>query len=189
MPVAAAAAERDGVGGLAAAPVALDEPVSSTRTDRMLKFLGGLLLVLIIVAIGGYALGWFTWDARAAENGGGVVIGVNRDKIDRDTGRVSDAVRDIAEETGEEVEQLGAEIEQRLTESDEVVRGTVARVDPVARQLVVTLPSGERSFDLGPTTDIHRAGHAAQLADLQPGDRVAVAIDGAAVDLVVVQVD
>src|SRR5690606_7597337 len=84
-------------------------------------------------------------------------------------------------------EEVGEAIERRLTEADEVVRGTVASVDVGRSLLVLRQPAGDRSFELDAGAELYLAGDEIELADLRPGDEVRVALDGVVVDFVVVR--
>lgn len=153
----------------------------------MLKFLGVVLLLLIVVGAAGWFLGWIDIGAVQAGSNEQVTVRIDKGEIERDTGRVAKGIRDAIDRFGAGSDEVEQAIETRVDAADEIVAGTVASVDVGQRRFVVRQPSGDRTFELGTDAELFLVGDEITLADLRAGDEVQVALEGSAVDFVVVR--
>jgi hypothetical protein len=123
------------------------------------------IILLVVLAIG-FWQGWFAWNIdthdRAGQREFDAQLSVDKDKIKQDLDDVVDQSQQLATQ---------AEAAVELTSVD----GRVTRVDLAESSLLLELADGEQlRLLIDQNSDLTAAGERIELANIAPGDRVAV---------------
>jgi hypothetical protein len=129
-----------------------------------------LLTLIVLIAIGvgvGFYLGWFVVSMDRNVDGNGkitVSLDINPAKI---TG-TTQVVAQKAEQIKEKIEVHG---------NAETVKGTIAKVEPAAKRLVVTSGDKEVTIVVEPTSKVRLNDADIKLDDLRVGDHINAVYD------------
>jgi len=125
----------------------------------MQRFLGALVIVVIIIAVVGVYFDWFHFQKPTHNNDDTVTysVEVNKAKIKEDTARLKEKVADA-------------------TDGDRTVAGRIITVDFKAKNVTIeTDENKEMTFHVETGTKIQRNNSSAALNEFRQGDRITVA--------------
>ena len=130
----------------------------------MKGFIGFVLVVLVVILVLGFFLGWF--NVRTGEEPGGddanVTFSVDKGKIDEDLGEAKEEGQKLIDKA-----QAAAELE--------AAEGTITAIDLTARRVTVAVDeTTQKSFVVGETADIDAGEKGELLNGLAVGDKVSV---------------
>ncbi|MFG0320615.1 MAG: hypothetical protein ACF8XB_25305 [Planctomycetota bacterium JB042] len=126
-----------------------------------------LILLLIVLAVAGWALDWFTFEKGTNEDGKTKIeIVLDDDKIDQDTAKAKEKVSELAGKASDNFSSLAA---------DGSFEGTVDGVDAAEGRLTVRGADGELvEFRIDGDVKVKRDGDPASLDDVVPGETARV---------------
>lgn len=126
-----------------------------------------LILLVIVLAVAGWALDWFTFEKGTNEEGKTKIeIVLDDDKIDQDTAKAKEKMTELAGKGFDKVSSLAA---------DGTLEGTVDAVAAADGRLTVRGADGELvEFRLDGDVKVKRDGDPATLDDVVPGETARV---------------
>jgi Cu/Ag efflux protein CusF len=137
----------------------------------MRKFLLTLIVLIAIVIGVGFYLGWFvaSMDRNADSNGKITVsLDINPAKIFGTTQAVAQKAEQVERGIKEKIDGQG---------NAETVKGTIAKVEPAAKRLVVTSGDKEVTIVVEPTSKVRLNDADIKLDDLRVGDHINAVYD------------
>jgi Cu/Ag efflux protein CusF len=145
----------------------------------MQKFLGGVVILLLIVGGVGFYLGWFNFEKKKDTGDDKVTFSVEVDK---------QKIKDDAAAAEKRAKEIGADLKEKASESTETARkklnesaaqqtvaGRINRVDPASNRVtVMTADNKEMTFQVEPATTLRLQDASAVLKEFREGDRITV---------------
>src|SRR5579864_4926405 len=133
----------------------------------MRRFLGTLLILIVIIIVIGLWRGWFNFRSHSSiedENRTTYSVDVNRNRIDQDTAAVERSARQAGERIKEDAQALAG---------NPSARGTIARVGRSEKHILIrTTDNKDSTVEVEPSTKIVANDQAMQLDGLHEGEQV-----------------
>lgn len=143
----------------------------------MLKLIGSLTVCALLFFLLGWALGWFNVATASGSRDPAVKIGVDSDKVERDTASVREGAQNIARKIESAVKGSPEpeSVRKQIAAADEVLRGELVALE--GNRLDLRVDAGTLQVSLDDATDFYRDGEVAARDDLRTGDELEVAIE------------
>jgi len=135
-----------------------------------MKLLGYLFVLAIVLAVLGYARGWFTVEAASNPERADVKVSVDRD-------RMSEDARSVMDRVGAGGAKSEPTTESPTGSSGTFLDGRITSVQAATRDLTVAVGSGTSTHRVAAGVPITRAGATIAFDLLQPDMKVRLSFD------------